>query len=82
MLFYFTVSGELFRVDWRAENSLSDLALLGGSTHSGLSRLLTVPFEELDRYIKVPTFYFQNLCVLERLKVAASSTPVLLDAHH
>lgn len=63
MLFLSTVAGGRLRVDWSAESSLSDLALLGGSTRSGLSRLLSVPFEELDRYLEVPILYIQKLCV-------------------
>lgn len=52
-------------MDWSAESSLSDIALLGGSTRSGLSGLLSVPFEELDRYLEVPTFSFQKLSVCQ-----------------
>ncbi|KAB5550137.1 hypothetical protein PHYPO_G00050350 [Pangasianodon hypophthalmus] len=47
------VAGGRFRVDWSAESSLSDLTLLGSSTRGSLSRLLSVPLEELDRYLEV-----------------------------
>ncbi|XP_046719666.1 protein FAM131A isoform X3 [Silurus meridionalis] len=46
-------AGGRLPVDWTAESSISDLALLGDSTHSGLSRLLGVPFEDLDHYLEV-----------------------------
>ncbi|KAI5086585.1 hypothetical protein C0J45_1096, partial [Silurus meridionalis] len=48
-----TAAGGRLPVDWTAESSISDLALLGDSTHSGLSRLLGVPFEDLDHYLEV-----------------------------
>lgn len=58
LLFLSTVAGELFCVDWGAESSLSDLALLGGSSHGGFSRLLSVSLEELDHYVEVPTLIY------------------------
>lgn len=69
MLFLSTVAGGRFRLDWSAESSLSDLALLGGTERRGLPRLLSVPFEELDRYLEVPTFFERKkkkLCVCIR----------------